>query len=59
MKMIEYQAPTMGNRLAHRRMIRQMAADVMPKDRSWEIVLFMAVSWSAIAVLFVRWWLCV
>ena len=59
MKLIEYQAPTLANRLAHNRLIRRMAAEVMPRDRSWEVIAVFLAIWIPTVVLFVRWWLCV
>lgn len=59
MKLIEYQAPTFTNRIAHNRRIRQMAADVLPQDKSWQVILLFVALWGGIAVMFVRWWLCV
>lgn len=41
----------------YRRMIRQMKSEVLPPDKSWQVILFVVVSWTAIAILFVRWWL--
>lgn len=59
MKMIKDQLSAIGNRLAHRRKIRRMGADVIPRDRSWEVLLPLSLAWIAIVVMFVRWWLCV
>lgn len=45
--------------LAHKMEIRRMGADVIPRDKSWQVIL-LAVGLTLLnAVLFVRWWLCV
>lgn len=42
--------------MEHRREIRRMGAGVIPKDRSWEVILLFAALMIANVVLFVRWW---
>lgn len=42
-----------------RRQLRRMAADVIPKDKSWQVYLTFAGIVTAFAVMFIRWWLCV
>ena len=59
MRMIVYQPPTLANRMAHKRMIRQMGADVIPQDKSWQVLLLFAACVIGMTVLSVRWWLCV
>lgn len=58
MIIIEHQHPTIRNRMAHRRMIRGMASNVLPRDRSWQVLLLFAACMIGLAVLSVRWWLC-
>jgi len=62
---VEYQPMTLANRMAHKRMIRQMITydrrsktGVVPPDRTWEVVLLFAVCMTGLAVLSARWWLC-
>ena len=40
----------------HRMEIRRMAGDVIPKDRSWQVVLMVSAIAILNMVLFVRWW---
>lgn len=47
-----------ANSMAHRAEIRRMGADVIPKDKSWQVIALFAALWITIAILFVRWWLC-
>lgn len=47
------------NHFQHKRMIKRMAADVMPVDKSWQVILTFAAVIFINAALFVRWWLCV
>jgi len=43
----------------HRRMIRQMGDGVIPRDKSWQVLLLFAACVIGMTVLSVRWWLCV
>lgn len=45
--------------LEHKREIRRMAADVMPKDKTWHVALLIAAVAFLDALAVVRWWLCV
>ena len=45
-----------ANSAEHRREIRRMAGDVMPKDKSWQVTLLFLFVVITNAVLFVRWW---
>lgn len=40
----------------HRREIRRMAGDVMPKDKSWQVALLFLFVVAINVVAFVRWW---
>lgn len=40
----------------HRRMIRWMGADVIPRDKSWQVILLVAGVTALNLFLFVRWW---
>lgn len=42
-----------------RRMINSALAEIMPKDKTWQVVLVAAGIVTVTAVLFVRWWMCV
>lgn len=44
---------------AYRREIRRMGADVIPRDKSWQVILLVTALVLFDAVLFVRWWMCV
>ena len=43
----------------HRRMIRHMGSDVIPRDKSWQVLLLFSACMIGMAVLSARWWLCV
>lgn len=45
--------------LTHKMEIRRMGADVIPRDKSWQVILLAAGIVLVNAFLFVRWWLCV
>lgn len=45
-----------GHSAEHKRRIRQMGADVIPRDKSWQVLIPLCAAWIAIVVLFVRWW---
>lgn len=55
MKLIEI---VPAHSMAHRMEIRRMGADVIPRDKSWQVILLFVALWGSIAVMFVRWWLC-
>ena len=40
----------------HRREIRRMAGEVIPKDKSWEVILLLVGAIALNVVAFVRWW---
>lgn len=44
--------------MAHRAEIRRMGADVIPRDKSWQVLAVFLAIWIPTVVLFVRWWLC-
>lgn len=44
--------------MAHRAEIRRMGADVIPRDKSWQVIALLLAIWIPTVVLFVRWWLC-
>lgn len=46
-------------RWQERAMINKALKDIMPQDKSWQVILLFAALMIACAVLFVRWWLCV
>lgn len=41
----------------HKREIRRMGADVIPRDKSWQVILMVTGITIVNALLFVRWWL--
>lgn len=47
------------SRWKERAMINKALKDIMPQDKSWQVILLFAVLMIACAVLFARWWLCV
>jgi len=50
---------TRHNSIRHRLEIRRMGSDVIPRDKSWQVIVPFVVSVGAFCVEFVRWWLCV
>ena len=44
--------------LEHKLEIRRMGAEVIPRDKSWQVILLVAALVLFDAVLFVRWWVC-
>lgn len=42
--------------IEHRREIRRMAGEVIPKDKSWEVILLIAGGVLLNAFALVRWW---
>lgn len=44
-------------RWQERRMINQALRDVMPVDKSWQVILLATAVIAANVILFVRWWL--
>ena len=55
MKLIEIVSP---HTLAHRMEIRRMGEDVIPRDRSWQVLLLFSACMIGMAVLTARWWMC-
>ena len=43
----------------HKREIRRMAADVIPKDKTWEVVLLVIGVIALDVVVLARWWMSV
>lgn len=56
MYLIEYQPPTALNRWRHRRRLRKMAEEVLPRSRDWVLVLAGIAVWAVFLTLFVGWW---
>lgn len=44
--------------LEHKLEIRRMGADVIPRDKSWQVIALALAVWIPIVILFVRWWIC-
>ena len=56
MYLIEYQPPTALNRWRHKRRLRKMAEEVLPRSRDWVLVLTGIAVWAVFLTLFVGWW---
>ena len=56
MKLIEI---VPAHSLEHKREIRRMAADVMPKDDTWAMLAVCAACMAFAVFAVVRWWTCV
>lgn len=53
MYIIEYQPPTAVNRWRHRRRLRKMAEEVLPRSWDWVLVLAGITVWAVFLTLFV------
>ena len=55
MYLIEYQPPTALNRWRHKRRLRKMAEEVLPRSRDWVLVLAGIAGWTGFLALGVGW----